>query len=100
MILLSPDIGALTAGAVGAFLGALVFLAMPPAGAAMAAFAAVAARRRGRPAFTPRLGPPRSPMMVSRDWSSLADIVVCVSYGCVGRWVSVCGGWYARVAVG
>ena len=77
MILLSPDPDAITAGAVGALLGALVFFWIPPVGAAMGALARVAARRGSRGALPPRLAPVslRSPMMVSRDWSSLEDML-------------------------
>lgn len=79
-ILLSPVWTGTTAGAfVG--LAALVFFAMPPAGAttaAVAAFDFVAALRTGRrPARPPRRLPAgRSFMMASSDWSSFPDMVM------------------------
>lgn len=75
MILLSPDVIALTAGAVRAGLGALVFFLTPPVGALSALLAFTAARRvvprRGRLGMVDLL----SAMIVSSDWSSLFDMV-------------------------
>ena len=71
MILLSPETGmaAATGAAFLGPLGALVFLAMPPAGAAVAAADLTAAARRGARPRPARAGLV-SFMISSRDWSS------------------------------
>lgn len=79
MILLSPDVGAVSVVAVD-FGAAFVFFCTPPVGAAMAALAFVAARRdeRGLEKRPPRRPPDGlvSFIMSSRDWSSFPDMLI------------------------